>query len=188
MMSPPQSKTIKIQLSKGSRQGTKHKLKDVHIVTCPPAFPQGFKPKNENDRVQHRQYKRFNNADDSAKRPQIDFIDTSREVYSLGSTGFTGTQLKRHKASEYEETTGRKLKGIKTPLKIVRGMREKQAKREKKIEKEAKEAGIVLATKKKEKKRTVSQKNRRDTKLHGPSPNIGFMKKGIYRVEKGGRA
>jgi predicted ATPase len=64
-------------------------------------------------------------------------------------------------------------------LPIVRGIKKKAAEREVRELQEAKEAGLILPSqtlqagkKKKEKDKT--------SRIHGPAPTIGFMKKGIF--------
>ena len=178
MMNTNQSKIIQVKLSKGKKIAKKRK--NVVIVQCPTITVDRFQKKElktvaEEKKLKHR--KKTNEI-------EVDFLDASREVHELGSTQFTGFQLKLHKESEYKDKTGRTKKRQKIPLKILRGMKAKQAKRTKKTEIEAKEAGIVMATKKKEKKIGYSERNRRDAKLHGPSPSIGFMKGGIYTFKK----
>ena len=136
------------------------------------------------DKRKHADHDTSLSAFEPKKKPEMNFLDTSREIYSLGATAFTGYQLKSHKEAEYKELTGRTKKRQKIPLKIFRGMKEKQAKLSKKVEDEAKEAGIVMATRKKHQKKTYSEKNRKDARLFGPSPNIGFMSGGVYKYKK----
>lgn len=184
------SKTIKIQLSKGK---SKHKhssltsksksQRQVEVIKCPQGMPEGFDKKEKRAAATGKSSYSYSSRKKS-KNNEIDFLEASREIHELGSTQFTGYQLKLHKEADYKEITGRTKKREKVPLNILRGMKEKTAQKQKKIEDEAKEAGIIMATKKKDKKKTFSEKNRRDTNLFGPSPSIGFMKKGIYKYKK----
>jgi len=184
-MSPPATKSIKIQLSKGRKTGKKSKDRNVEVIKCPSGMPDGFGKKSKQPRQeQSRDFSGYSAKGEKHNNSDMDFLEASREIHNLGSTSFTGYQLKLHKESEYKELTGRVKKRHKVPLNILRGMKEKQAKREKKIEDEAKEAGIVLATKKKAKKKSYSERNRKDSHLFGPSPSIGFMKRGIYKYNK----
>ena len=43
---------------------------------------------------------------------------------------------------------------------------------------------VVTAVKNTSQKKSYSEKNRRDSRIHGPSPSAGFMSKGIIRVVK----
>ena len=43
---------------------------------------------------------------------------------------------------------------------------------------------VVTAVKNTSQKKSYSEKNRRDSRIHGPSPSAGFMSKGIMRVVK----
>jgi len=116
---------------------------------------------------------------------EIDFDETVREIRSLGSTQFTGKQKRQYEDEKYRELTGREKKKQKVPLKIVRGIKKKAAIRERRIEQENKEAGIVTAsTNKKKMNKGYSEQNRKDSRIHGPAPSIGFTKNGVLSVRK----
>jgi len=114
----------------------------------------------------------------------VDLDDAAREIHQLGSTQFVGKQKKEYDAEKYLKLTGREKKKQKVPVKIVRGIKKAAVKRETRIGKEMKDAGIVIAVKKAGRKKTFSEKNRRDTRIHGPAPSAGFMSKGMLRVKK----
>mmetsp|Transcript_7615 Transcript_7615/g.9505 ORF Transcript_7615/g.9505 Transcript_7615/m.9505 type:complete len:191 (+) Transcript_7615:89-661(+) len=128
-----------------------------------------------------------NNANDRNSKIgiDIDFDETVKEIKTLGSTQFTGKQKRKYEKEQYEELTGRTKKKQKVPLNIVRGIKKKAAIRERRLEQENKDAGIVTATTNKKKtKRGYSEQNRRDNRVHGPAPTIGFTKKGILSVRR----
>jgi len=75
------------------------------------------------------------------------------------------------------------MKRQKVPRNILAGMIRKQGERSDKADKIARDAGIVQAKKKKVKK-SFSEQNRRDNRISGPSPSIGFMRGGVLSVKK----
>ena len=98
----------------------------------------------------------------------------------MGATAFEGQQRRKHLDEQYEFLTGRKRKKQHVPLPIARGIKKKAEQRLARQIKEAKEAGVVLPkslTKKKEKE--VDNTSR----VYGPAPSVGFMKKGVLRVK-----
>ena len=116
---------------------------------------------------------------------EIDFDETVKEIHTLGSTQFTGKQKREYQEEQHKTLTGRAHKKQKVPLKIVRGIKKKAAQREKGIEQENRDAGIVTAsTNKKKVNKGYSEKNRTDSRIHGPAPTIGFTKKGVLSVRK----
>ena len=162
------------------------KRADVVVVECPSAFPPGW------ERSTGSSSKRQGSLDqaESNKRnlksaKDLDFQQISKEVRELGSTTFTGYDKKLFHEKKYKEITGVTKKREKTPIKILRGKKAKYATKISSIEAEAKEAGIVLATKKKE-KRKFSLEKRKAERSSGPAPSIGFMMKGTYRVKNDG--
>lgn len=178
------SKTTTIKLSKKSKSAKKPK-REVQVVQCASEHMRemgigadGKKAKNNGGR-NHRRFQREDD-NDTNNGVLVDFQDAYQDVYKLGSTQFTGKQKKQHKEQEYKELTGREMEKEKVPWKIARGIKAKAMKREKRLLEEAKDAGLVLPTKKKEENKRYSKQNRRDTKLFGPAPSIGFMKKGTY--------
>lgn len=116
---------------------------------------------------------------------EIDFDEAVKEIHTLGSTQFTGKQKREYQEEQYKTFTGRAQKKQKVPLKIVRGIKKKAAEREKRTEQENRDAGIVTAsTNKKKVNKGYSEKNRKDSRIHGPAPTIGFTKKGVLSVRK----
>lgn len=116
---------------------------------------------------------------------EIDFDETVKEIRTLGSTQFTGKQKRQYEDEQYKILTGREKKKQKVPMKIVRGIKKKAAIREKRIELENKEAGIITASSNKKKvNKGYSEQGRNDSRIHGPAPSIGFTKKGVLSVRK----
>mmetsp|Transcript_18055 Transcript_18055/g.23406 ORF Transcript_18055/g.23406 Transcript_18055/m.23406 type:complete len:165 (-) Transcript_18055:60-554(-) len=159
----------------------KKKRKEVHVVECPPAFPPGWG--KGQGKGKKRSTETFSEDRKFDKKPLLDFGEVSKEIRELGSTTFTGYEKKLFKERKYEELTGRKKARDKIPIKILRGIKAKQRSRVKKIEDEAKESGVVIARKKKAKSKFNVEK-RKSERTAGPAPNIGFMMKGAYRVNK----
>ena len=115
----------------------------------------------------------------------IDFDEAVQEIRHLGSSQFTGKDKRLYEAEQYKALTGREKKMHKIPVKIARGMKKKAAMREKRREEEARESGLVTAsTNKKKEKRGFSEQKRRDARIHGPAPDIGYTKKGVLSVRK----
>jgi len=129
--------------------------------------------------------KKYTSKESSGKKGiDLDFDDTVREIHTLGSTQFIGKQKKDYEKELYKKLTGREKKKQKVPVKIVRGIKKAAAKRESRMMMEMKDAGIVTAVKNASEKKSYSEKNRRDSRIHGPSPSAGFMSKGMLRVQK----
>mmetsp|Transcript_3925 Transcript_3925/g.5123 ORF Transcript_3925/g.5123 Transcript_3925/m.5123 type:complete len:179 (+) Transcript_3925:114-650(+) len=174
----------------------KKKSKAVKVVVAPSAFPDfsSFSSSSNSttfgtSSVSRKTSRNHSSVNDNTKTKRkgidIDFDETAREIYALGSSQFTGKQKRRYQEEQYNELTGREKKKQKVPLKIVRGIKNAAAKRGKRISQEEKDAGIITATNGKgKKKKAYSEQNRRDTRIHGPSPNIGFTKKGVLSVTK----
>lgn len=159
----------------------KKQRKPVVVVSAPSSFPDfsqfgGSSAKSKRKNQQQEST--------SKKGIEIDFDNTAREIHKLGSTQFIGKQKKQYEAEQYKALTGREKKQHKVPVKIVRGIKKAAAKREARIMKEMKDAGIVTANVAKKEKRTYSEQNRRDTRIHGPSPSAGFMMKGVLNVKR----
>jgi len=132
----------------------------------------------------------------------LDVQETIREVHSFGAEGFTGQQKKSHAAAEYERITGRAMKRQKIPTKIIRGMREKAKKREAREQLELRESGVVSHERKKSesgrgeeptssgvegvfgssRRRNTGQRRKMDASKFGPNPDVGFLHKGMLRV------
>jgi hypothetical protein len=117
---------------------------------------------------------------------EIDFDSTVKEIRTLGSSQFTGKQKRKYEAEQYKTLTGREKKQHKVPLKIVRGIKKKAAIREKRIEEMNKEAGVVTAMTNQRKRnvKSYSEQNRKDSRIHGPAPSIGFTRNGVLSVRK----
>ncbi len=176
--------------------GKNKKRKPVVVVSTPSAFPDftsfgtsDGKPAKRKKDTSNSNVNSNRNGDSTgtSKRKlgvEIDFDDAIREVHKLGSTQFTGKQKKEYEAEAYKALTGREKKKQKVPMKIVRGIKKAAAKREKRVEIENKEAGIVTAVKRGKVKKSYSETNRRNRDIHGPAPDIGFMKGGKYNASK----
>jgi hypothetical protein len=162
----------------------------------------------------HDKAKEINNI--GVGPPLLDVQETIREVHKFGAEGFTGVQKKSHVNSEYERVTGRTAKRQKIPTKIVVGMRLKALKREEREKQELKESGVVshhtsTSQGKKRKKndrikkpgegqggqlngvfgsnraRNKGERRKMSTRSFGPSPDVGFMLKGMLKVKQPGR-
>ena len=139
----------------------------------------------KNDRNNENENDNDNGNDKTKRGIEIDFDETVKEIRTLGSTQFTGKQKRKYEKEQYEAFTGRTKKKQKVPLKIVRGIKKKAAERAERIERENRDAGIITAnTNKKKTKRGYSEQNRKDSRIHGPAPSIGFTKGGILSVRK----
>jgi Domain of unknown function (DUF4602) len=146
---------------------------EVIVVQCPQDFPKLSSSLSQQTQTKYAK-------SDTPRKKVLDWNETAREIHRFGATAFEGKQKRNFKEEEYQRLTGRKMKHHQVPLPIVRGIAKKAKKREERQLKEAKEAGIVLATsaiKKKKKERD------RTSDIHGPAPSIGFMKNGVLRVK-----
>lgn len=162
-------------------------------------------------------YGREKDGNDDGLAPALDVQETIREIHKFGSEGFTGVQKKSHTNSEYEWLTGRTAKRQKIPTKIVVGMRRKAMKREERAKQELKDSGVVShhppasnQGKKKKKKndkdkseevlggglngvfgsnraRNKGERRKMSSRSFGPSPDVGFMMKGMLKVKQPGR-
>ena len=146
----------------------------VQVVACGAAFPISSKP-----RCQPNPEDDDKKSVKSSNSNLLDFHDMAHEIRHYGSAALDKRSRKDYEAEEYQRLTGRRPKHHAVPLPIVRGIRKKKAARERRLEQQAKEAGVVLPTPKK-KKKTVYQKKR---ELHGPAPSIGFLSKGVLRLK-----
>lgn len=109
----------------------------------------------------------------------LDWHDTAKEIRAYGATAFVGKQKRNYEDEEYYKLTGRHKKKPQTPLPILRGIKKAAAKREAKEREEARQAGIIVPKAKKE-----TEKSSSTYRSYGPAPNIGFMKGGVFRVQK----
>jgi hypothetical protein len=179
--------------------------REVQVVTCPGAFPISTKPLASRKRPRDDDAKsssrdggeisnkyttannnsRSNNnkqsSNDKSNPKLLDWHETAKEIRAYGATAFVGQQKRNFEDEQYFQLTGRHKKKQKVPLPIVRGIKKAAAKRDAKAREEARQAGIVLP---KEAARNDSKKASRDSvyRSHGPAPNIGFMKGGVFRV------
>lgn len=161
----------------------KRRRKAVEVVVAPSSFPGGDDARSQQQHRPSFASKSNINSGTENKRKgiDIDFNETAREIYNLGSTQFVGSQLRQYKDEQYKTLTGRDKKKQKVPVKIVREIKKAAIKREKRLAKELKESGVVTATtSRSRKKQNVG--TRKDINNHGPAPSIGFTKKGVYRV------
>ena len=167
--------------------------RQVQVVTCPPAFPSFASLLSNKDQPpttiasskrrrrdgENETVSKFPNKKKEKEQDVLDWHETAKEIRAYGATAFLGKQKRDYEKEQYFQLTGRQKKQPKTPLAIVRGIKKAAAKREAKLLQEAREAGIVLpkaVTTKESKKQSSAVRN------YGPAPNIGFMKKGIFRV------
>lgn len=160
--------------------------KQVQVITCPSAFPISTKTASERKRPRDSSQKevgsdqskgRFNKKKKDTSL--LDWHDTVKEIRAFGATAFEGKQKRDYQDEQYFKLTGRHKKKPQTPLPIVRGIKKAAEKREAKAREEARQAGIILPKAKRETKKA-------DTKFqnYGPAPSIGFVKQGVFRVNK----
>ncbi len=172
----------------------------ITVVAAPSSFPdfssfssvRNKKPKRGSSSNHNNNN---NNNDHSKKGIEIDFDTTVQEIKELGSSQFTGKQKRKYEEEQYKALTGREKKHHKVPLKIVRGIKKKAAMRERRREEEVRESGVVSGDgigsssssstrKKKKERRGFSEQKRRDARIHGPAPDIGYTKRGVLSVRK----
>ena len=163
----------------------KRKRREIQVVSCPSDFPisarnLGTKPSQERE-ASSNQDGDDRAAQQQAKKQLLDWRETAKEIRSLGATTFEGKQKRNFRDEEYEFLTARKRKKQSVPLKIAQGVKKAADKRLEKKMKEARESGTVLP-----KSLTKKQKKPVDktARIHGPAPGVGFMKKGVLRVNK----
>jgi hypothetical protein len=118
----------------------------------------------------------------SNNKKLLDWNDVAQEVREFGSKGFEGKRKRSYEEEQYRQLTGRDKKKHQVPLPIVRGIRKKAAEREARMLQEARDSGMVLPKQKKREKNRKSQDS--TSRVHGPAPSIGFMKRGVFRVAK----
>lgn len=164
----------------------------VLVVSCTSDFPISSKKDRKRNLISTvRKDGKDVNHDPERTHPDsktklLDWSQTAREIHKLGATGFVGKLKRAHEDEQYELLTGRKKKKQKMPLPLIRTLRKKAREKEAIEMKEAKEAGIIAPkSAKTETKSGRGNKNKdKNFLIHGPSPSIGFMKNGIYRVSK----
>jgi Domain of unknown function (DUF4602) len=173
---------------------TKKQRPAVQIVQCQSAFPVS-KNKDKKAMLQPKRpqedqpQQRTKDGKKNARGPEdLDFAMVSREIRHLGATAFVKQQKKSFEDEQYERLTGRKRKGLKVPIPILRGRYKKQVAREAAAAQHAKESGIVLesssssSTNKKQRRQQKSNSNSKESRVYGPAPSVGFVAKGILRV------
>ena len=164
----------------------KRRKKPVEVVVAPSSFPVSLSV--DSDKPNSKSGSVSNNAnittETSRKGIDIDFNETAREIHQLGSTQFIGKQKRQYEDEQYRALTGRDRKKQKVPVKIVRGLKKAAAKREERLKQELKESGVVTAKNRENTSfgKKYNKQNRKDINNHGPAPNIGFTKKGVYHV------
>mmetsp|Transcript_2747 Transcript_2747/g.4143 ORF Transcript_2747/g.4143 Transcript_2747/m.4143 type:complete len:185 (-) Transcript_2747:143-697(-) len=159
---------------------------DVMVIQCPSGFPSlggmnstpslGSKNKSNTER---NRYSSSHGKRGRSKDKHLDWSQTARDIHSFGAAAFQGKQKREYENEQYEMLTGRKKKHHKVPVKIVRGIKKKQAAREKRELEIARESGLIIPSSRKKKQERQLPKN-----IHGPAPSIGFLKKGVFRVKK----
>lgn len=180
--------------------------KTVTIISAPSSFPDFSTFTGSNCTKTHHtsnvrrsniisdQEKRKNllsKSDENASR-RVDFIfdDAIKEVHELGSAQFKGKQKRSYDEETYRNLTGREKKKKHIPVKIVRGIKRAAYLREKKLQAELKKSGVVTAVNRSDPsftkggKKPHNSKNRRESQLFGPSPDVGFMRKGALLVSR----
>jgi hypothetical protein len=114
----------------------------------------------------------------------LDWNDTCREMKQLvaSSSAFSKQTKRQYQQEEYQRLTGRHhMKQQQyVPQDIVRGIKKKAKARLEKQQEEATLHGIVLPPSM-HPKQTRDKSNKRNYHS-GPAPSIGYMKRGVYRV------
>jgi hypothetical protein len=175
----------KKQVAKAQGTATKRK-REVQVIACPGSFPISTKKPDPSHPSALRAASELEAFEKRDKRRRekglLDWNDTAKEVRTLGAKNFIGKQKRNYQDEHYKLLTGREKKKHSVPLPIVRGIKKKAGERQVRELQEAKEAGMVLpsqtlkdATKRKERDKT--------SRIHGPAPSIGFMKKGMFHVK-----
>ena len=157
--------------------------RQIEVVKAPGAFPiskTASSRKRSREKNTERDEQPQANSGKSSKL--LDWDETAKEIRAYGATAFVGKQKRNYQDEEYLKLTGRQKKKPQTPLPILRGIKKAAAKREAKEREEARQAGIVLPKAKKE-----DEKKDSTYRSYGPAPNIGFMKGGVFRVQKKGK-
>ena len=174
--------------SSSTHKSKKRPRREVLVVTCPTDDYGSFRrreppPSAADDEVEgrRRQQKRPKTAA-KTKNSLLDWHKTAQEIRSLGATALSGHDKRAYEAEQYEKLTGRKRKGQKMPLPMLRAIRKKQQASEAKRVAEARESGVVLANKSTQ-QQPQQRRRQRTSDVFGPAPSIGFMTKGVYRVK-----
>jgi hypothetical protein len=123
--------------------------------------------------------------------PQVlDFATVSKEVRNLSATAFVKQKKRAYEDEQYERLTRRKRENVKVPLPILRGRAKKQAARAVAAAQHAKEAGIEIelssttppANKRQKRGQKHEGSRSREARIHGPAPSVGFVAKGVLRI------
>jgi hypothetical protein len=158
----------------------------VQVFDCPNAFPE--EKKEDSKRYEGRRERK-----DSMEEKEIvmlDFHKAAEEVRTLGSTGLQRPEKRKRREEMYKQMTGMKPKGQKMPAKLFMELQRQRATKEKRLDEEARESGLVTISdndrkrRKDEKERKTFREKRKQIGAHGPSPDIGFMTNGMYKVKK----
>jgi len=168
------------------------KRKPVEVVVCPSAFPNfesftsSINPRKKYNKNGVPDKSSFVNPKFKSSSVDIDFDEAVKEVHSLGYGQLTGKLKRQYEADQSKDFTGLKSKKQTQSVKVARLIKKAAVKREARREIEVKESGVIIASKRKgeSNKKSHSEKNRWETRVHGPSPSIGFMKKGVFRVKQ----
>ena len=175
--------------------------REVQVITCPSAFPistkvskqqqqQRKRPHNKNnyeddyDDDNDRMHNNNNNNNNNERTKLLDWNETTKEIRAYGARGFIGKQKKEYEDETYYKLTGRHKKKPKTPLPLVRGLKRAAMKRDEKARIEAQKAGVVIPKKQQSSSANTKSMSDADFEKYGPAPNIGFMKSGVYRVQR----
>ena len=169
---------VKPTVTKRKRQ------REVQVVTCQGSFPISTKTPDPNHpsvlRAASKEESQLKKEKRKRDKELLDWYDTAKEVRALGATKFIGKQKRNYQDEHYKQLTGRDKKKHSVPLPIVRGIKKKAAERESRELKEAKEAGLILPSQTLQAGGKMKKEKDKTSRIHGPAPTIGFMKKGIF--------
>jgi len=171
--------------SSQKRRRSQEQASSVQVVQCGSAFPISTRVRSssQNKKKSSSSPRREEDADNNV----LDWNDTVREVRSFAATAYTGRQKRDHADAEYARLMGDstiKRKQQHVPLPIRLGIQRKAAEREARRLREAREAGIVLPSASSSSKADKKKPADSTARVHGPAPSIGFVKRGVYRVQK----
>jgi len=193
------------EIKKDGSPKKKRKRREVQVIKAGSDFPISARSNYSNS--SNNQSRRVNDKTNDDSQPNnraaaaaaaaarehsfnnqlLDWNDTAHEIRSLGATGFVGEEKRNFDDEQYEQLTGRKKKKQHVPLPIARGIKKKAAERLERKLQEAKESGMVLPKSVAKKNKKKQQKNSfgdSTSRIHGPAPSVGFMKKGVLKVKR----
>ena len=153
--------------------------REIEVVKAPGAFPISNSGKGRKRSREQNAERNESHTNSGRASKLLDWDETAKEIRAYGATAFVGKQKRNYQDEEYFKLTGRHKKKPQTPLPILRGIKKAAAKREAKEREEARQAGIILPKTKKENEKADST-----YRSYGPAPSIGFMKGGVFRVQK----